>query len=137
MPIAALPWWPPSGYDGLAEDRVRQLFSYLRTVTRPVMADGERRIREIIGPNPSISIHHETVKSLTSKRLGTFDVLKVIQLSAGAPFHEYHVRFLIGLHRDAALMITPNLNPATHLVWERWAPPNPPRRGTVALTGSS
>ncbi len=135
MPIAALPWWPPSAYDRLAEAQVRQLLAYLRTVTPLVMAEGERRIREVIGPDSPVSIHHPTVKDLTDKRLGTFDVLKIIHMGAGTPL-ERNTRFAIGLDRDGMLMVTPSLNPATHLVWERWAPPNPPQLGTRALVGS-
>jgi len=45
MPIAALPWWPPSGDHRLSEHQVRQLFAYLRSVTPTVMAEWERRIR--------------------------------------------------------------------------------------------
>lgn len=124
MPIFALPWWPPSGNDRLSKHQVRQLFAYLRTVTPPVMAEGKRRIREITGPDEPIRIRHLTVKDLTDKRLGTFllDVLKVIHMGASTPL-ERNARFAIGLHRDGALVVTPNLNPATHLFWDRWSPP--------------
>lgn len=124
MPIAALPYWPPSAADRLAEDQVRRLFRYPRTVIPPVMAEGKRRIREIIGPEEPICIHHPTVKTLTDTRLGTFEVMQIISLSAGSPMEEYYVRFLIGLHQDGALMVTPTLNPSTHLEWERWAVPS-------------
>lgn len=117
MPMAAVPWWPPSGYDGLAEDQVRQLFAYLRTATRPVISEGERRIREITGPDLPIRTLYPTVKNLTDRRLGTFDVLKITHMEAGTPL-DRKARFAIGFHRDGALMVTPNLIPATHLVWE-------------------
>lgn len=127
MPIPALPWWPPSGYEDFPESQVRDPFAYLRTVTRPVMVDGERRIRETVGHDPPIRIHHWTVKSLTEKRLGSFDVLKVIHMEAGMP-RERNVWCAIGLHRDGSLMVTPN--PATHLVWVRWTGPDPSQRAT-------
>lgn len=122
MSIPTCPgWWPPSGYEQLTETQVRELFASLRTITPFVMADGERRIRDVVGPSAEIRIHHETVKSLTTKRLGMFEVMKVTTLSAGSPQEDHDVRFAIGIHRDGSIMVTPDLNPATHLVWDRWA----------------
>lgn len=85
-----------------------------------------RRHRAMRNPPPPISMHHPSVKGLTGKLLGTFDVPRVIQLSAGVPLQAYNVRILIGLDRNGVLMVTPNLNPPTHLVWERWAGPDLP-----------
>lgn len=130
MTIPELPWWPPTSSDDLTEDHVRHLFRYLKPRTPSIMAEGERRIRKIVGPGEPIRIHHPTVKDLTDKRLGTFEVLKVIDLSAGSPQDDHCLRFAIGLHRDGALMVTADLNPATHLVWERWRGPHPSQRVT-------
>ncbi len=49
-------------------------------------------------------------------------------MEAGTPL-ERNARFAISLHRDGALVVTPNLNPATHLVRERW---NPAKSGSTA-----
>lgn len=125
MSIPTCPaWWPPSDYEELTETQVRELLASLRTVTPFVMADGERRIRDVVGPSAEIRLHHEMVKSLATKRLGRFEVMKVIILSAGSPQEDQHVRFAIGIHRDGSIMVTPDLNPATHLVWKRWASSN-------------
>jgi hypothetical protein len=133
MPHLDLPWWPPSSYDALCEHQVRELFASLRAVTPPVMAEGERRMRAVIGPDAPIRIHHVTVKGLTGSRLGQGEVLKLIALSAGSPREDHDVRFVIELHRDGTLMVTPSLNPATHLEWERWTMRgNPPARSAMA-----
>lgn len=94
-------------------------------VTPPVMAEGERRIPDVVGSRPPICIHHPTVKHLAGKRLDQIEVVRIISLSAGAPLEDHCVRFMIGLDRDGALMVTPNLDSATHLVWERWTGPEP------------
>lgn len=122
MTIPELPWWPPTSSDNLTEDHVRHLFRYLKPRTPSIMAEGERRIREVVGPDAPITVHHPTIRSLAGRRLGQLDVLSVISLRAGRPL-ERQARFLIGvsLDREGAIMVTPNLNPATHLVWERWA----------------
>lgn len=139
MSIATCPaWWPPSDYEELTETQVRELFASLRTVTPFVMADGERRIRDLVGPGAEIRIDHETVKSLATKRLGRFEVMKVITLSAGSPQEDQYVRFAIGIHRDGSIMVTPDLNPATHLVWKRWASsPASPGPGTSPETAGT
>lgn len=123
MPIAAFPWWPPSADDRLAEDQVRRLFRYLRTMTPPVMAEGERRIREVIGADAPNCIHNTTVKDLTDRRLGTFEVMQNISLSVGTPLDDHCVRFAIGVHHDGAIMVTSDLNAATHLERGRRAVP--------------
>ncbi len=80
--ISELPfWWPPVGSHEITEAEVRELFSHLRTVTRPVMTDARRRIRERVGNDP-IRVDYVTVERLAGKRLGTIDVVTLIWLSA-------------------------------------------------------
>ena len=122
----ALDWWPPDPYAELSEQRVRELFARLRTITPPIMREGERRIRAIVGPDAPIDIHYLTVRRLAGRRPGQIDVLQVISLSAGRPLEAY-ARFAIGVRQDGTIMVTPNLNPATHLVWAPW---------NLAMTGS-
>lgn len=50
-----------------------------------------------------------------------FEGVQVIDLSAGSPQEDYNLRFAIGIHQDGSIMVTSTLNPATHLVWERWS----------------
>lgn len=115
----ALAWWPPDPHVELDEHQVRELFAYLRPLTPPIMAEGKRRIRELVGPDEPIRVDHQTVKQLAGTRLGYVSVLKVISLSAGRPLEAY-ARFAIGvqLDHDGAIMVTSDLNPGRHL--ERW-----------------
>lgn len=121
MTSLTLRWWPPNPHVEFGEHQVRELFACLRPLTPPIMAEGKRRIREIVGPDEPIRVDHQTVKHLAGTRLGQLDVLKIITLSAGRPLEAY-ARFAIGvqLHHDAAIMITPDLNLGRHLEWERW-----------------
>ncbi len=63
--IPELPWWPP-GFTPLTEQQVRELFRY----------QGGR-----IGDEP-IRTHRVTLRSLTDKRLGHFDSLSIVHMSA-------------------------------------------------------
>ena len=83
------------------------------------MREGERQIRAVVGPDEAVRIEHQTVRSLAGRRPGQFDVLQLISLSAGHPLETY-ARFAIGLRQDGTIMVTPNLNPATHLLWAPW-----------------
>ena len=58
------------GSHEITEAEVRELFAFLRTVTRPVMADARRRIQERVGNDP-IRVDYVTVRQLVGKRLGT------------------------------------------------------------------
>jgi hypothetical protein len=129
MPIAELPWWPPATYEELTECRVRQLLASLRTVTPAVMAEGERRIRSVVGLDMEIRIYHETVKGLTGKRLGQVSVLQVIGLSAGSPREDHSVRFLLGVHQDGSIMVTPSLNPQHTWSGSVWRAAEPSQQG--------
>ena len=81
MAIHQLPWWPPNGSHEITESEVRALFAYLRTVTPPVMSDARQGIRKRVGTDP-ILVDSVRVKQLVGKRLGTFDVVTLIWLSA-------------------------------------------------------
>ena len=79
--IPELPsWWPPTGSHDVTEVEVRDLFAYLRTVTRPVMADAQRRILERVERDAPIHIERRNAKNLVGRRLGMFDVLPLIWL---------------------------------------------------------
>jgi hypothetical protein len=110
-------WWPPSGYDEITEDQVRELFAYLRTVTRSVMADARRRIQGRVGNDP-IRVDYVTVKRLAGKRLGTFDVVTLIWLSAR--HGPDSVSVTIGLRRDGRLVTTMGTPERRQQEWVLW-----------------
>lgn len=66
--------------------------------------------------NLVIPIHGAVV---AGRRFGQFDVLHFIGLWTGTQLDGYS-QLLIGLYREGRLMVTPDLNPAAHLVWEPW-----------------
>ncbi len=118
MPIPAVPWWPPVGSHEITEAEVRQLFTYLRTVTPPVMKDARRRIREHVG-NELIEDDHVMVGQLVGKRLGTVDVVRLVWLSARTGPDTVSVT--IGLRKDGRLataMGTPERRQQGWVVWE-------------------
>lgn len=90
-----LAWWPSDPYEDLSEQRVRDVFAHLRTITLPIMRKGERRIRTVVGSDEPIDIGHLTVRRLAGRRPGQIDALHLISLSAGRPL-ETNARFLIG-----------------------------------------
>ncbi len=119
MSVLALPaWWPPSGYDEITEDQVRELFAYLRTVVPPVMADARRRIRDRVGDDP-IQVWPTTVKDLAGRRLGYVDAVKIVHLAART--HDETVSVAIGLRPDGRIAIlegTPERRQQEWVVWK-------------------
>jgi len=118
MTIPELPWWPPDGSHEITEPEVRAMFAYLRTVTPRVIADARRRIREHVGGD-LILVDSVTVKPLVGRRLGTFDVVKLIWLSARSGADAVSVS--IGLGHDGRLMTTmgtPKRRQQEWVVWE-------------------
>jgi hypothetical protein len=110
-------WWPPVGSHEITEAEVRELFAFLRTVSRPVMADTRRRIRERVGNDP-IRVDYVTVERLAGKRLGTIDVVTLIWLSArrGADT----VSVTIGLRKDGRIVTTMGTPERRQQEWEVW-----------------
>ena len=107
------------GSHEITEAEVRELFAFLRTITRPVMADARRRIRERVGNDP-IRVDYVTVERLAGKRLGTVDVVTLIWLSARTGADT--VSITIGLRQDGRLattMGTPERRQQEWQVWER------------------
>lgn len=117
MTIPELPWWPPSGYEDLAEPQVRELFAYLRTVIPPVMDDARRRIRKHVGDDP-IRIDHTTVKQLARQRFGSFTVIKIVHLSARTG--EDTVSIAIGLRSDGRLATLEGTPERRQQEWGVW-----------------
>lgn len=72
-----------------------------------------------MGSDAPIHFDYLPVKRLAGRRPGQVGVLQIISLAAGHPLGAC-ARFAIGLHQDGTIMVTPNLNPATHLVWAPW-----------------
>jgi len=58
-------WWPPAGSHEITETQVRELFTYLRTVVPPVMANARRRIQDRVGDD-LIQVWPTTVTDLTT-----------------------------------------------------------------------
>jgi hypothetical protein len=112
-------WWPPSGYDEITEDQVRELFAYLRTVTPPIMTEARRWIQERVGDDP-IRVDYMTVKQLVGKRLGTVDVVTLIWLSAR--HGPDSVSVTIGLRQDGRIMTTMGTPERRQQEWVIWEP---------------
>jgi hypothetical protein len=110
-------WWPPVGSHEITEAEVRELFSHLRTITRPVMADARRRIQERVGNDP-IRVDYVTVKQLVGKRLGTVDVVTLIWLSARTGADTVSVA--IGLRQDGQLVTTMGTPERRQQPWGVW-----------------
>jgi hypothetical protein len=111
-------WWPPSGYEEITEAQVGELFRYLKTVMPPVMADARCRIQDRVGDDP-IRVWPTTVKNLAGRRLGYFDALNVVHLSARD--RDETVSVAIGLRPDGKLAIlggTPERRQQEWVVWE-------------------
>ena len=120
--VTLLPsWWPPTGYDPLTEDQVRELFAHLKTVVPPVMEDARRRIQSRIGDDP-IEMHPETVRSLSRRRLGRVEVVPLVHLWARTGPDAVSVA--IGIRADGQLAIlegTPERRQQEWRVWESGA----------------
>ncbi len=110
-------WWPPVGSHEITEAEVRELFVFLRTVTRPVMADARRRIQERVGNDP-IRVDYVTVERLAGKRLGTIDVVTLIWLSARTGADTVSVT--IGLRNDGRVVTTMGTPERRQQEWEVW-----------------
>ncbi len=110
-------WWPPVGSHEITEVEVRELFAFLRTVSRPVMADTRRRIRERVGNDP-IRVDHVTVERLAGKRLGTIDVVTLIWLSTRTGADTVSVT--IGLRQDGRLVTTMGTPERRQQEWTTW-----------------
>ncbi|MDQ3541016.1 MAG: hypothetical protein M3440_10035 [Chloroflexota bacterium] len=118
MTTPTLPtWWPPSGYEALTEAQVRELFAYLRTVVPPVMADARRRIQARVGDDP-IQVWPKTVKQFTGRRLGYFNALKIVQLSART--HDETVSVAIGIRADGRLATLESTPERRQQEWQLW-----------------
>lgn len=119
MSTSTLPaWWPPSGYTEITEDQVQELFAYLKTVVPAAIEDARRRIQARVGDDP-IQVWPTTVKQLTGRRLGYFDALKIVHLSART--RDETVSVAIGIRPDgrlATLEGTPERRQQEWLVWE-------------------
>ena len=111
-------WWPPSGSDEITEDQVRELFAYLRTVVPPVMADARRRIQARVGDD-RILVWRRTVESLAGKRLGSFDVLHIVLLTART--RDETVSVAIGLRPDGRLAILEGTPERRQQEWQVWS----------------
>ncbi len=65
-----LGWWPLDSYDEMPTQLIRKPFARFRTLTPPIMREGERRIRTVVGPDEPITIDHQTIRSLAGRRRG-------------------------------------------------------------------
>ena len=114
-PIPELQWWPPVGSHEITEPEVRALFAYVRTITPAVMEDARRRISQWVGPDP-IRVDYVTVKRLVGHRLGTFDVVTLIWLSARTGPDAVSVA--ISIRNDGQLVTTMGTPERRQQEWE-------------------
>ena len=118
MTVPTLPaWWPPTGYDPLTEDQVRELFRYLKTVMPPVMEDARRRIQAQVGDDP-IRVHPMTVKDLAGRRLGYFRAVPLVHLAARD--RDETVSVAIGIRPDGKLAILEGTPERRQQEWQVW-----------------